>query len=287
MDVRVVRVLQRQEGVIARWQLLGLGLSAGAARHFAAGDRQIHLGVYVSGHAPITRAQLWWAAVLTRPGSVLSGASAGAAWGIRPWQGAFEIVTRRGSHGPARVGSLLICRSTTIAQDSTHLRGLPITTPERTITDLAASLDARSSLKLVREAVRLRRTSMHELAVHLGRSPNGRGTAALRAYVARHIRLPFHRCRSDAEARALELLDDTGHLIPAVNVRIAGEEADLSWPARRLIVEIDGPDFHRFADEDARKTAVWRRAGWTVRRIPSGAVFDDPPALPALVARGA
>lgn len=78
------------------------------------------------------------------------------------------------------------------------------------------------------------------------------------------------------------MLDAARIEIPAVNVRIAGEEADLSWATPHLIVEIDGPDYHRFADEDARKTAVWRRVGWEVRRIPSGLVFDEPRALLAL-----
>ena len=90
------------------------------------------------------------------------------------------------------------------------------------------------------------------------------------------MRLPFGDCRSDAEARGLEVLDAARLEIPAVNEIIAGEEADFSWARLRLIVEIDGPDFHRFADEDARKTAAWRAAGWTVRRIPSDRVYDAP-----------
>jgi len=41
-----------------------------------------------------------------------------------------------------------------------------------------------------------------------------------------------------------------------------------------------GPgQFHQFADEDARKVAVWRAAGFTVRRVPSDAVYDAPTAL--------
>jgi very-short-patch-repair endonuclease len=282
MDVRAAGLLRKQEGVVGRWQLLGLGWSPGAVRHFAGGVRQVHPGVYLTGHAPISQTQRWWAAALTRPGSVLSGVTAAAAWEIRPWAGPFEVVTRPGSGGPSRVGGLLVCRSRTILENATSLNGLPITTPERTIADLAAQLDAVACAKLVREAARRHRTTMRRLAAHLARHPGRRGTASLRVYVARHTRLPFHRCRSDAEARALEVLDAARIEIPAVNVRIAGEEADLSWAALRLIVEIDGPNFHRFADEDARKTAVWRQAGWEVRRIPSGLVFDEPRVLLAL-----
>jgi very-short-patch-repair endonuclease len=62
-------------------------------------------------------------------------------------------------------------------------------------------------------------------------------------------------------------------------VKVAGEEADLVWLDRRRIVEIDGPQFHQFRDEDARKEAKWRKAGFTVRRVPSDAVYAAPDLL--------
>ncbi len=67
-----------------------------------------------------------------------------------------------------------------------------------------------------------------------------------------------------------------------MNIKIAGEEADLVWIDRRLIIEIDGPQYHQFRAEDERKEALWRDAGFTVRRIPSDAIYDDPSRLIAL-----
>jgi very-short-patch-repair endonuclease len=64
--------------------------------------------------------------------------------------------------------------------------------------------------------------------------------------------------------------------MPRLNDRIAGEEADLSWPSERLIIEIDGGPFHLDVGEDARKQAVWERAGWEVRRIDSDDVYERP-----------
>src|SRR3954468_13877908 len=84
--------------------------------------------------SPVTRLQRWWAATLTAPGSVLGFASAGAAYEMRPWDGAFEIVVRKGSGGPRRQGALLVCRTTRL--DATTLNGVPITTAERTLADL-------------------------------------------------------------------------------------------------------------------------------------------------------
>jgi very-short-patch-repair endonuclease len=87
------------------------------------------------------------------------------------------------------------------------------------------------------------------------------------------------RCRSDAEALAVVTLHDAKVPTPDINVHIAGEEADLSWRDRRLILEIDGGSFHQDKLEDARKTAIWRAAGWHVRRLPSDVVYDDPDRL--------
>ena len=61
---------------------------------------------------------------------------------------------------------------------------------------------------------------------------------------------------------------------------MAGEEADLSWPDEKLIIEIDGGPFHLDKGEDARKEAAWRGAGWQVERTPSDDVYDKPRAPP-------
>lgn len=79
------------------------------------------------------------------------------------------------------------------------------------------------------------------------------------------------------------ILDAAGVPLPEVNVDRSGEEADFSWPDRRLIIEIDGPAFHRDPLEDARKTRAWTRAGWTVRRIPSDDLYHHPERLLALI----
>src|SRR5215208_2381457 len=81
-----------QAGCVATWQLLAAGWSRDAVRHRTRGLRRLHDGVYVTGDAPVTRLQRWWAATLTAPGSVLAFASAGAAHEMRPWEGAFEVI---------------------------------------------------------------------------------------------------------------------------------------------------------------------------------------------------
>jgi very-short-patch-repair endonuclease len=91
-------------------------------------------------------------------------------------------------------------------------------------------------------------------------------------------------CAHLTETQRAKAVREGIRLAPQVNVRYAGEEADLSWPDLRHILEIDGPQFHRDPVEDARKEARWAAEGWTVGRVSSDVVFDEPAAFGALVA---
>lgn len=271
-----------QAGCVASWQLRRAGLSWHAIAHRTRGLRRLHDGVFLTGDAPVTRLQRWWAATLTAPGSILAFASAGAAYEMRPWDGGFEVIVRRGSGGPHRQGMLLVCRTKHIHQ--TTLNGLLITTPERTLADLWSRVD--DPARMLRNALRLNLLTIPSLDAHLQQASARQRPQSLTDHLKRHQSLKLHRCRSDAEAAAVVILADAKVPAPDINVRIAGEEADLSWPSRRLIVEIDGGTYHQDKLEDARKTAAWRAAGWHVERVPAAVVYDDPARLIRAARRG-
>jgi len=249
------------------------------------GWRGVFAGVYALTQAPLTRRQRWIAATLTTPASVLSHASAGACWGFRPWQAGFETITRPGSGGRRQRGGLLICHSHALSQEITSRDGIVITTAARTLIDLAPHLPAHELGRATREALRLKCLSADDLRAALERHRGRRGTRRLAELATRYAALPYARARSDAESRALEILHDAGVEPPRLNVRIAAEEADLVWEDRKLIVEIDGPQFHRFPEEDARKQGRWEAAGYVVERVSSNVVYHEPERLLAIVSR--
>ncbi|MCW3017099.1 MAG: hypothetical protein JWO02_4191 [Solirubrobacterales bacterium] len=267
---------------MATWQLTDRQWSKAAVRHRTAGLRRLHDGVFLLGQALPTQRQRWRAATLTAPGSVLSHASGGALYRLRPWTGTFETITRPGNGGPRRYNGVLVMHSLIMDGQVRVVDGLPVTCAERVLADLAPVLDDRALRKAFREAIRLRVTTAPKVWRMTDRHPSRRGSGRLARLADVYVRLPIHRCRSDAEAMALEILDAAGIPIPRVNERFAGEEADLCWPELRLIIEIDGPSYHRLKDVDARKTAAWRAAGYVVHRIASGDVFDRPAQLVAL-----
>src|SRR3954471_16557190 len=62
------RLAARPEGCVASWQLRRADWSWDAIRHRTRDLRRLHDGVFVTGDAPVTRLQRWWAATLTAPG---------------------------------------------------------------------------------------------------------------------------------------------------------------------------------------------------------------------------
>lgn len=267
---------------VSRQQLVELGLSEDAIAHRVAAGRFVIVEEGVFAHAPVLEHDDWghWmGATLTAPGTVLSHFSAASASGFWSLPRAFETVTRPGNGGPRRHGGILVFRSTTLEGEVTTLRGVPITSTARTVLDLAARVGDRALARAVRDAIRLGLTTTEALADTLGRHRGRRGSRRLAAVLARYTGLPIDRARSGAEVRALEILRAARCPAPRLNVRIADEEADLSWARHRLIIEIDGGPFHLDVGEDARKQASWEAAGWTVRRLCSDDVYERPERL--------
>lgn len=285
-DARIAALAGAQFNRVSRAQLQGLGLSDRAIAHRVATGRLTITEEGVFAVAPVLEHDPWgrWmGATLTAPGSVLSHTSAAAAWGVWSQSRDVETVTRPGSGGPRRFGRVRAHRSLTLEQDCRVLRGIPITSVPRTLLDLAAvPVGHRALARALREAARLRLTSVEDIADRLGGYAGRRGCRRLAHAVARYSGLPIERARSGAEVRAMEMLRAAGRPLPRLNERIAGEEADLSWRRERLILEIDGGPFHLDAGEDARKQMCWESAGWIVRRVDADAVYEAPATLLAL-----
>ena len=282
MDSCLRKLAAAQAEVVAAWQLRAADWSSDRVAHHAAsrGWRRIHPGVYALTQAAPTQLQLWWAASLTAPDSYLSHGSAGACYGTYRFKRPYEVITRPGQGGRRRQGGILVFRSKCLDGETTTHMGIPILTAERVLVDLSPGLTPKLAGRCFRESIRLRLTTAKKVAQCVEK--RGGRPLLLGDLARRYAPIPYHRTRSDPEGRALELLLDAGVEPPLVNIRIAGEEADLVWLKRRLIIEIDGPQYHLFRAEDDRKAALWRDAGFTVRRIPSGAIYDDPSRLIAL-----
>jgi very-short-patch-repair endonuclease len=147
--------------------------------------------------------------------------------------------------------------------ETTRRHGIPVTTPARTILDLAATAEAHE-LERALEQARLRHLVS---ARDLGRRSRDRpGAARLRALLEQEPTLT----RSEAERRLLALLAAAQLPSPRTNVRVLGHEVDALWPRQRLVVEVDGFAFHGGRDafeHDRARDAELHAHGYRVIRV--------------------
>lgn len=285
MDVHLRKLVGGQEDLVSTWQLVRRGWSDDRVAHWSRkeGWRQIHDGVWAVSHSPLTQRQLWIAAVLTAPNTFLAGHDACLCHGFAEGHRDHVAVVRPGSGGPRRYPGLLAARSTKLDGFTTRADGIPILTAPRALIDYAPSLTPWQRGRAFRESIRLRATTADEIAKTILELRGRRGTRALAGLCSRYATIPYHRCRSDAEGRALEVLHDAGVPPPKVNVRVAQREADLVWRRWKLIIEVDSKEYHQFSDVDLAKQARWEAAGYAVRRVWANDVYFQPHLLLALV----
>ena len=197
----------------------------------------VYPGVYAVGHTVLTETARALAAVLAcGPAALLSHRSAAALWKLLPsLTGAVDVLVPH-SHrkGPRGIRT----HETTYLppHERTRKGVVPITTPARTLLDLAATGDDVERALNEAYAQRL----IHPQALDALAASSRRGAVRLRALLAD----PPSLTRSEAERRLLALIARAGLPRPSTNARIGPYEVDIHWPAQRLVVEVDGYAYH-------------------------------------------
>jgi len=267
----IAAIAERQGGVVARRQLVALGLSAAAIDHRLRSGRlhSVHRGVYSVGHRVLGVTGRRWAAVLAcGDGAALAGVSAAAAYEIRR-SASRAIHVLVGRNGRARRDGIRLHWQRAIPADEiTQLDGLPITTPARTLLDLAAGgLHGRHLEAAVDTADRKGLLDFADLHQLLARYPGRPGTPALKAVLARYR---GGDTRSVLEEIVAELCNAYGLPRPLENCVIEGKVRDFYWPHSRLVVEADSYTWHRSPsalDDDRERDVELTLAGYRSLRF--------------------
>jgi Protein of unknown function (DUF559) len=148
--------------------------------------------------------------------------------------------------------------------------GIRVTSPARTLLDLATVLPEQALRRAARQAQALRLVTVPELLEIASRCRGHRGAAKLRAVVADG---PAPTC-STLEDDLLGLFDAAGIERPEINapLRIGGRTIipDYLWRERRLAIEADSAIWHDHKlvrENDAGKHAILEAHGYRVLRI--------------------
>lgn len=252
-----------QNGRITAGQLRGCGFGNSSIENGVRAGRlhRVHKGVYALGHLAPSRLGDWHAAVLAcGPGAVLSHRCAATALKIRDAVGPRIDVTIPSTSGRRRPGIAIHHCDLLACEIGTWMR-IPITSPSRTMVDLAHELKDEDAIQwAMRELqyVRLWDRQLLELSNH--RRPN--------RTIARVIDdLP--PTRSPLEVAFLTRVVRRHRLpAPECQAKLEGFHVDFLWPEARLVVEVDGKnhDLPLMRQADAIRDAALDAAGYRVLR---------------------
>lgn len=219
------------------------------------------------------------------PEAVLSHRSAAWLWQILPSPVGDVDVTIVGRDTGVRPGVRRHRVRRFLDGDLTRHRGVPVTTPARTLLDLAGAVGARELERSVDEGLVRGLVDRRRLRAAVARAVGRQGVAALRALLD-HQDGPT-LTRSEAEERMLALVRSAQLPKPRVNAHLGGREVDLLWSAQRLVVEVDGYAYHssRSAFErDHLRDAELGAAGFRVMRVTWRLLVNQPEAVVARLA---
>jgi len=288
---RAIRELaERQHGVVARRQLieLGLGERVNQVRSEAGVLIPVFQGVFALGHSRITRHGRWMAVVLASgPGAVLSHGSAMELWGMRGSRGPVEVLRPSGGPRYRRPGIHLHQTRSLPERHVAEEQGIPVTTIERALLDMAGRLDTKQAERALVAADRSARGNWPELQRLLAHGRGKKGIARLRR-VAIEVDPRAADARSPLEVDFLVLCREFGLPLPQVNILVEDYLVDFFWPANRVIVETDSYTYHRDRpafENDHERTVALTAAGYDVHRATHRMLSWDPDPFLKLVRR--
>jgi len=216
----------RQHGVIARWQLLELGVPPSVIDYRVRSRRLLVLdpGVYAVGHKELTVHGHWMAAVLAcGQDAVLSHREAAALSDLRRSSRSRIDVTVPGRSRHRRDRIDLHRVRSLHPEDITTTEGIPVTSVPRTLLDLAEVVPPAQLRRAFEQAERMGVLDYAALRRTVARSRGRRGLKHL-VPLMREDHSTAARARSDLEARFLDLVRSNGLPMPVVNAVVGGYE---------------------------------------------------------------
>lgn len=234
--VRLSRWGLRQQRLVTTEQLRLAGFDRDDV-HYRVRRGQLHAvftGVFSLGGPPRTEREWWMASVLTfGRGTRLSDSSAAELYGWLRFPLRELHVTTTTERAP-RDG--IVPHHRTRSTRWRFVDDIPVTSPEQTILDCAATLRSDKLFRrIIRQAQAERTTTHARLVLFIARSAGTRGVARVRAELAEGP----SPTRSAKEDEVLDLLRSSPRILP--NHEIDGDEVDLYLPEHGVVIEIDGP----------------------------------------------
>jgi very-short-patch-repair endonuclease len=274
----LAELARRQHGVVSASQLTEIGFPKATISDSVRQGRlhPIYRGVYAVGHEALSWEGRCVAAVLANEPAVASHRTAAWIWGLlRTRPGTFHLTAPTRRH---RKEKIVVHFATLDPDDRVVVDGIPVTSPARTVLDLAPEESRRDLERLLQRAddnKLLDRRRFEATVARAGGHPGRRKLAdALRDFKPERATL-----RSDLEGRFRRLVIAAGLPQPQTNVAVEGYELDAYWEAEGFAVELDVYATHgspRSFEEDRKREDDLLLAGIELIRV-TGRRLDREP----------
>jgi hypothetical protein len=225
------------------------------------------------------------------PSSVLSHDSAAKLWGLclPVNESVIEVTVPHEERGDSRSSEqLAVSRARGLAQSARNrMEGLPLTTPARTLLDLAPRYNEQQLRKALDDAIVRRLLRPRDLMAvlddpHLRSRP---GSRKLRKALEPWLHSP--KVESVAEMALLRVIlaADIPAPVPQYKVLDGNRfvaRVDFAWPALKVAVEMDGFRYHSSPAAqagDLQRDATLIRLGWLELRTSPRQLETDPEAF--------
>ncbi len=283
ITARVAAVGKRQHGLVTNAQLVELDFSSRRIHTWTTSGRleRVLPGVLRVPGAARTREQWFQAAVLWGgPAALVSHRAAGELWGLDGIAAARAEITIPLSVRK-RCSNVVVHHTRSPTHERRTRRGLPVTTPERTIIDLSASLSA-AQLEIAFESVRRERlattASVGKALARVG--TQGRvGAEQLQGLLRTLKKEPA--AESALEVLTARLLRATDLPKPQRQVEVTASGAnyrlDFAWPDRLVALECDGRSHEMQFEHDRRRwSAITAATGYRFVFTTKGRLQKEP-----------
>jgi predicted transcriptional regulator of viral defense system len=264
LHTRIARVARGQHGLLTRAQLAVLGVSGKQVRAWTASGRleRVTPGVVRVAGVPKTRDQLLRAATLWGGVHALaSHRSAGELWGFDGVKAANQPEITMPAKELKQSADIVVHSTRAAVTDRRVRRGVPTTSPERTLIDLAGSLRPEQ-LEIAFESARRERhvtTASLERALARVGAKGRRGGEALQQLLATLANEP--PCESALEVLTARMLRATDLPKPQRQVPVTAFDRDyrldFAWPSERVALECDGRKWHEIESDFERDRQRW------------------------------
>lgn len=253
--MEVARLAELQHGHVHLYQLRAAGIGKNALAHRLRSGR-LHATlpcVFLVGRPQSDLlGRMMAPALYCRGGGLVAGRAAAQGWDLldsTQQLGRDEPieVLLAGRNGK-RARGVRVHRTSSLARQDVRWRaGIPLTSPARTILDLAATMDELELEAVLSAGLRKSLVRRSQLGDVIERNPRAKGICKLRALLDQTESL--HDTRSSYERRYLKLLKAAELPLPITNTWVAKKFVDGVWPDLNLVLEIDGFGVHGERDK--------------------------------------